>query len=295
MAQGPFSTAALPDNRAGRLTAEQVRVLRVDAGKSKRSGLLGGLAITAFGLAIVWGTLAGRVPGSKVQSLALGAVFAIGGGLWLRSGGMTRGPRAEQAASDSTVLDAIEGPFRRERSDLNTFADHSYASRGNARYTYYLYVGERTLRVSEAQYDASPDDGIVRAYVLPNSDRLVNLERIADAPPSAAEARAAALLRERFGAIPGGERPASHGTTTPAALRDALLGRWEAQGMPMTFEFRADGTVVTGARGAFEEQRWEVLDGGRIRIAEQEQPVEVDGDQLLLATRGPTFRFHRVH
>ena len=199
MAQLPFSTQALPDNRAGRLTAEQVRDLRVDAGKSKRSGLLAGFAITAFGLFIVWGTLAGRVPGPRLQSLALGAAFAIGGALWLRSGGMTRGPRAEQAASESTVLDVIEGPFRRKRSDLNTFADHSYASRGNARYTYYLHVGERTLRVSEAQYDASPDDGIVRAFVLPNSDHLVNLERIADAPPTAAEAHAAAVLRELRG------------------------------------------------------------------------------------------------
>ena len=76
-----------------------------DAGKSKRSGLPAGFAIAAFGRCIIRGTLAGRVPGSKLQSLAPGAVFAIGGGLWLRSDGMTRGPRAGQAAAESNALE----------------------------------------------------------------------------------------------------------------------------------------------------------------------------------------------
>jgi hypothetical protein len=182
MAQPPFSTRALPENRAGRLTAEQVRDLRADAGRSKRSGLLAGFAIAAFGLVIVVGTLAGRVPGSRLQSPAVGSALAIGGALWLRSGGMTRGPRAAQAASEATALAVIEGPLRRERSDVQALGDHSYASRGDARHAFYLHVGARTLRVSQAQYDASPEGGVVRAFVLPNSDRLVNLERLADAP-----------------------------------------------------------------------------------------------------------------
>jgi hypothetical protein len=296
MAKSPFSAAALPDNRAGRLTTEQIGNLRTDAGKSRRSGLLAGLAITAFGLVIIWGALAGRIPGSKLKPLALGAVFVIGGGLWLRSGGMTRGPRAEQAASESTVLDLVEGAFRRERVDSMNLGGHNNARTGDARYNYYLYVGARQIRVGEAVYDASPDDGLVRVYVLPDSDVVVNLERLSNAPPTALEARAMDIVRERFGAIPAGEHTFAEkrGPAAAAELQAALLGRWQAQGMPMGFEFRADGTVVAGATGAEEVQRWEVLDGERIQIAGGEQRVEVNGDELLLATDGPTFRLHRV-
>ena len=70
---------------------------------------------------------------------------------------------------------------------------------------------------------ASPDDGIVRVFVLPDSDRIINLERLSDPPPTALEARAADLLRERFGAIPEGEHPfaARQGAAASAELHDA--------------------------------------------------------------------------
>lgn len=296
MAQNPFSTGALAENRAGRLTAEQIRDLRADAGASKRSGLTAGVAVTALGLVILWGTLAGRVPGPRLQSLAVGAALAIAGGLLLASGGMTRGPRAAQAASESTVLERVEGPFRRERYDPQVLGGHSYATRGDARYDYFLHVGGRRIRVSQAVHDASPEDGIVRVYLLPGSDRVVNLERIGDPPPTPLEARAAAVLSERFGASSPGEAAPPPGATpaSPAALREALLGRWQAQGLPMRFEFRADGTVLGGAGSESEVKRWEVLDAARIRIDGEEQRVEVSGDVLRLVTGGPTFRFDRV-
>lgn len=296
MLQDPFPPGALADNRAGRLTAGQVRDLRGDAKESKRSGLLAGLAILAFGLVILWGTVAGRIPGSRLQSFAVGSVFALVGGALLGAGGMTRGPRASQAASESTVLDMVEGPIRRERQDRDFLgtSDHSY--RGSSRYNYLLFVGERRFNVGQPAYDAAPDDGIVRAYLLPDSDRLVNLERIADAPPTPLEVRATALLQDRFGAVAAGDWPApgTANATTATTLRAALLGRWQAQGMPIRFEFRADGTVVAGAGDAGEQKRWELLDTERIRIDGEEQRVHVDGDTLLLATRGPTFRFQRV-
>ena len=296
MVQDPFPRAALADNRAGRLTAGQISSLRLDAKTSKRSGVMAGVAILAFGLLILWGTLAGRVPGSRLQPLAVGGIFVLGGGLLLRAGGMTRGPRAAEAASESTVLDVLEGPFRRERHDRNSLGDNIRSTRGSARYLYYLYVGPRQFSVSESAYNAAPDDGIVRVYLLPASDRVVNLERIGEAPPTAIEARAAAILQERFGALPGGGPPsAAKGATTPAVLRAALLGRWQAQGMPLGFEFRADGTVVSGDGSADEAKRWEVLDAERVRIDGEEQRVQVEGDDMFLVTRGPTFRFRRVH
>jgi hypothetical protein len=295
MTQDPFPRAALGDNRAGRLTAEQIQALHLDASKSQRSGLLAGLALLAFGLVIVGGTLAGRIPGSRLQSLAVGAAFAIFGALLLKGKGMTRGPRAERAASESTVLDVVEGRFRKERVDRQILGGSTHASKGSARYLYLLHVGERRLSVGETAFDAAPDDGIVRAYLLPSSDVVVNLDRIADPPPTPIEARAAEMMRERFGAIPKGERPprTTSPATSPAELRTRLLGRWQAQGMPVHVDFRADGTVV-GGEGAGEQRRWDVIDAERIRIDDEEQRVDVDGDDLWLATRGPTLHFLRV-
>ena len=299
MAQDPFPRSALDDNRAGRLTADQIRDLHVDARESKRSGVTAGLALLAVGLFILWGTLAGRVPGSRLQSLSVGAAIAVVGGLLLASRGMTRGPRAAQAASESTVLDVVEGSFRRQRVDRQLAQDLLGATRSlsaGARYDYFLHVGDRRLSVGQPAYEAAPEDGIVRAYLLPGSDRIVNLERIADAPPTPVDARAAALLRERLGVVLEGERPSPTKTSamTPAALHAALLGRWQAQGMPLRLEFHADGTVESAEEGAGERKRWEVLDADRIRIAGEDQRVEVDGDELSLATRGPTLRFRRV-
>jgi hypothetical protein len=212
---------------------------------------------------------------------------------------MTRGPRAAEAASESTVLDVVEGPFRRERVDRQFDQDLVGGTRSlsaGARYNYFLHVGSRRLSVGQPAYDAAPEIGIVRAYLLPGSDRIVNLERIADAAPTPIEARAAAALRERFDAIPEGKPPsfAKKSGTTTATLRAALLGRWQAQGMPLCLEFRSNGTVVGGEAGGREEKRWEVVDSDCIRIDGEEQRVDIRGDEFTLVTRGPTIRFRRV-
>lgn len=296
MTHDPFPRGALGDNRAGRLSAEQIRSLRLDARESKRSGVMAGFWLLVFGFLILWGTSAGRVPGPRFQSFAVGGAIALVGALLLASRGMTRGPRAGAAASEATVLDVVEGPFRRERVDRQLLSGSTHSMRGSARYLYYLHVGDRRLSVGEPAYDAAPEDGIVRAYLLPDSDSIVNLERIADPPPTPLEVRAAVLLRERFGAVAEGERPSSAKTSAmpPAALHAALIGRWRAQGMPLELEFRADGTVGSGEADDGKEKRWEVLEGGRIRIDGEDQRVEIDGDELFLVTPGPTFRLRRV-
>ena len=179
MTPEPFPPGALDDNRALRLTGEQVRDLHRDARESKSPGVTAGLALLGFGLFILWGTLAGRVPGSRLASLAVGATIALVGGLLLGSRGMTRGPRAAERASESTVLDVVEGPIRRERVDLELdLAGSSHRLRASARYSCFLHVGGRRLSVGQPAYDAAPEDAVVRAYLLPDSDRIVNLERL---------------------------------------------------------------------------------------------------------------------
>lgn len=205
MTSDPYPASALAENRQLRLTADQVTSLHADARESKRSLSLAGFWLLALGLFILWGTFTGRVPGSKLQSFAVGTVFAAVGGLLLSPRGVTRGPSAAQAASSSTVLEVVEGTFRREQYDRQPAADLLGSStniRGDARYNFYLHVGERRFDVGRPAYEAAPEDGIVRVYVLPSSDRIVNLERIADAPPTPLEVRAAAELNKRFGTIP---------------------------------------------------------------------------------------------
>ena len=176
MTEDPLPRSALAMNRTGRLTPEQIRALHVDANQSRRSGTLAGLAILAFGALILWGTVMGRVPGSRLQSFGIGGALAAVGAIMLATQGMSRGPRAAQLASESTPLEILEGPLRRERFDPTSLGGHSYATKGAARYDYRLHVGARRIVVSEKIYNASPDGGIVRVFLLPNSDRVVNLE-----------------------------------------------------------------------------------------------------------------------
>ncbi len=109
-----------------------------------------------FGVLILWGTVTGRVPGSRLQSFWISGALAAVGAIMLATQGMSRGPRAAQLASESTRLEIIEGPFRRERLDPTSLGGHTYATKGDARYDYLLFVGTRRIRVSEKSTTRRP-------------------------------------------------------------------------------------------------------------------------------------------
>ena len=297
MAAEPFPSTALAENRERHLTAEQLRDLHIDAKASKRSSGQAGIWLLAVGVLLLAGTIMGRVPGSKVQSLLVGASIAGVGVLMLSQGGRTSGVQGEQVANESTVLDVIEGPIRRQLDDKQVGMDLVGATRnirGDARYNFYLHVGERRFDVGRPAFEAAPEDGIVRVYLLPGTDRIVNLERIADAPQTAVETHARELLEQRFGAVSDADHQAiaSHAPPTAEALRKMLIGHWQAEGISMAMEFRADGRVGSGRDD--DDKRWEVTDASHNRIGDQVQSVATDGTTLLFGTRGPTLRFHRV-
>ena len=54
------------------------------------------------------------------------------------------------------------------------------SSTGNTRY--YLKIGDRPLRTYRSAWEQAPDVGYVRAYYLPRTRRLVNLERLPNPP-----------------------------------------------------------------------------------------------------------------
>ena len=269
MATDPFPRSALDANRTGHLTPEQVVLYRAEAGTDRKNLLLGGLAMMAFGAVIVFGALSGRISGGGVEPLALGAAILVFGVFVAWFGGI-RGPRAKAAAAAAGRVTPLEGPFRRERRDRRD-TDSGHISPGNE-YEYDLLVGDRRFTVSQGQWEAAPDDGVVRVYLLGDSDRIVNLEKIADAPPPqvpavvrgaleraagsddpAEAARATALLAQAEAMTGGAAAAPQPPPSAPAGpLDQAILGSWRSDLMDVTYEFRADGSAVaTSPQGRF--------------------------------------------
>jgi hypothetical protein len=297
MTMEPFPNSALAENRQLRLTAEQVRELHADAVESKRSLNLAGLWVMAVGLVIIVGTFMDRSLGSALKSYLLGGAIVGVGALVLSPRAKNSGVTGSAIASDTTVLDRVEGAIRREQIDLQPGMDLLGSPRnlrGDARYDFILHVGERRFDVGRQAYDAAPNEGLVCAYLLPGTNRIVNLERLGDAPPSAIETHAREILQQRFGSVSESEHEAilAGAPQSADALRAMLIGRWQADGIPMTMEFHEDGTVGNGRGG--EHKPFDVPDATHVRIGGQTQTVETDGTTLLFGTRGPTLRFHRA-
>jgi hypothetical protein len=311
VATDPYPRSALDANRSGRLTPEQATLYRAEAATDRRNLLFGGIAVIVFGAAILFGAITGRIPGGRLEPLLVGAAILAFGVAMAYFGGI-RGSAAKAAAANAGRVTSLEGPFRRERRDRRDDTDH--VSPGNE-YEYYLLVGERSFTVSRDQWEAAPEDGVVRVYLLGDSSRIVNLEKTAEAPPpqvpamvrSALErasasgdparaAQAQALLRQAdamSGAADGapGPRPAA-----PAGpLEQAILGSWRNDLMGITYEFRAGGSAVaTLAIGGTHEQRWSVAGPDAIRLDDETLHASVAGSTLSIGEPGQPLPFTRV-
>jgi hypothetical protein len=322
----PFPRAALDANRSGRLTPDQSTFYRGEAASDRKNLLIGGLIVAGLGAVVVFGALTGRAPGGRLESFLVGAALLAVGAVVAFFGGI-RGSQAKSAAVDAGRVTPLEGPFRRERRDRRDGSfgdDSSHISPGNE-YEYYLLVGDRSFSVPQEQWEAAPEDGVVRVYLLGDSDRIVNLERIADAPPPqvpgfvraavelaakspdpdrAAEARA--LLRQADAltgvaavtTTPGGAAAATTGAPSGAPavpLEQAILGTWRSDLAGITYEFRADGSAAaSSARHGAREQRWSLAGLGTIHLDGATFQAAVDGDALPLGEPPRFLTFHRV-
>ncbi len=178
---------------------------------------------------------------------------------------------------------------------------------------YYLNIAGRQLRTYRSAYDEAPDAGYVRAYYLPRTRRLVNLERLANPPlPSnpdearamfgriaaavvsldpvaSAEARASAA-----GLIDAGRSiiEASDSPDGPAAgglARSSLVGKWTHP--LVTITLTEDGTAtVTTIMGARQAGHWSVDSQGRLLTdaTGTMEPMDavLDGDRLTVRLEG---------
>jgi hypothetical protein len=311
LASDPFPRSALDANRSGRLTPEQATLFRAEAATDRKNLLFGGIAVMALGAVVVFGAITGRIPGGRLEPLLVGAAILAFGVALTYFGGI-RGSAAKAAAAAEGRVTTLEGPFRRERRDRREDSDH--VSPRNE-YAYYLLVGDRSFSVSRDQWEAAPEDGVVRVYLLGDSDRIVNLERIADAPPpqvpgivrSALEragssgdparaAQAQAVLRQMdamTGAADGAQQPAPAAPTGP--LDKAILGSWRNDLLGITYEFRADGSAVaTSAMAGTHEQRWSVAGADSLRLDDATLYAAVAGDTLSLGEPGQLLTFMRL-
>jgi hypothetical protein len=328
-----FPRDALDANRAGRLTPEQAALFRTEASTDRKNLLLAGVAVMVFGAVVVFGAITGRIPGGRLEPLAVGAAIVAFGAALAYFGGI-RGSRTKAAAADAGRVTSIEGPFRRERRDRRDGPfgeDSGHISPGNE-YEYLLSVGDRSLSVPKAQWEAAPDDGIVRVYLLGDSDRIVNLERIADTPPPQVPGFVRAALEQVAGSADpersaqaramlqqadalAGVTPAASAAASTAApdaavgsaaagpvagapvvpLERAILGTWRSDLAGMTYEFRADGTAVaSAARHDASEQRWSLAGPDALRLDDATVPAAVVGDTLTLGRPPQALAFHRV-
>ena len=115
---------------------------------------------------------------------------------------------------------------------------------------YFVDVGDSSFKVAPATYEAAPDAGIVRVYFLPRSRKVVNLERLPNAPlphevtlKGMAASLGAALLSH-------GRRQANEARADLAAVGDSITAAFvqseTAPSPPQPHDPRPLGEAIVG-------------------------------------------------
>jgi hypothetical protein len=300
-----FPSEALEANRAGRLTETQGKNW-AGADRNWR----GNVRLIAFvlglaGILMVRG--AGQTPfparpllGAVCLALAAYLVYVstLGGGALTRD------------LSEGRV-ETVEGAIGKEGRGWAIYS-------GPNPERCYLHIGGERLACSRPAYDVAPQAGIVRAYYLPRSRRLINLERLPDRPlPASALDQPLDAIKQAFSAAGFGDRTqqaeamatveaikdaifgeAPHtGTAESRPLAEAIVGKWRNPLMSATFS--ADGAAAaTTADGMALAGRWSIAGGSKLRLSGMGQEIETDasvaGDVLSCVMEGKRLNFRRV-
>jgi hypothetical protein len=293
---GPFSQDALPANRSGRLSDEQLRRWQ-EIARERRMGI----------------RRAAYLPG------AIGTVLLIADGPPSKAVARRLVGAASLALIPVIIVlanhDALSADVREGRVESIEGAITKRVVRGRTLSRFYMEIGRRRLQVSRSGYDAAPDAGIVRAYYLPRSLRVVNLERLPDPAlpmgPDAAQqiiagligalrsrdpvamaearARAAALLDAIRGDVPSG--------AVTRLTADELYGSWANPLMTVTFGRDGVATLAT-LGGPLRTGRWAIDANGRLvtDASGQMEPIDawLDRDHLTIAIDNDRIALTRV-
>ena len=169
-------------------------------------------------------------------------------------------------------VETVEGSVRKRRV---------YTS-GTTPTRHYLRIGGRQFECTPGQYEAAPDMGSVRLYVLP---------RIAQGhQPRAADRGAGAGAGprpDRLAAVQAEDRPSAA----------ELVGTWRGPGMTATF--LPDGAASAQlANGVTVPGRWSIDADGRVRVTglaggDETFEVAIAGDALEVRMDGARLPFQR--
>jgi hypothetical protein len=154
-----YDAPSLPENRRGRLTADQRRNL----GRESARTIKGLRIVIALGLAIAAGAFAVAfiVPGSSIPALIAGTtavLFPIASVVFLQRG------RSMRSDVEHGSVRVVEGPISKRSIMLEG---------GSVEY---LVVSDKRYRSSADIFNRAPESGRVRLFVLPRSGRVVNFE-----------------------------------------------------------------------------------------------------------------------
>ena len=295
---------ALDANRRGELSDVQLR----NFGAQSRDGA--GVSSSSAGFlvagAVLFGFFASPTSSVILRALITIGCVAIAAFLVVRSitGGdaLTRDLRRVQVQS-------VEGAIGKRRL-------------GGRLTTYFLQVGDRRFKVGRATYDAAPDAGFVRLYFLPRSRKIVNLERLPNAPlPS--EVTVQTVVQSLSAAIGAhGQRQRNEARAGMASIGDALkanlpqptaapppdardprplgeaiVGTWNNALTTVTFSADGRVTMTPHMLGAKRDGRWSVDGTGRLRAditgGHETADAWVAGNQLTITVEGEGLTFTR--
>ena len=210
-------------------------------------------------------------------------------------------------------VEAVEGAVGKRRRQSNARTSFT---------RYYLNIGGRQLRTYLSAYDAAPDAAYVRAYYLPRTRKLVNLERLPNPPlpagpdeargmfgrmarafatgdPAAfaeARAKAAGLLDAGQELLREPSNPAS-GRVAGGLVREALVGTWTHPLVTVRLAEDGRATVKTMA-GSTEGGHWSVDGHGRLvtNVTGTMEPTDavLEGGRLTIQLEGRRLTFTRA-
>jgi hypothetical protein len=303
----PFPAADLESNKAGRLTDDQrKRYKSLERGVRKNEFTF---ALMCAAIAAILLTATGPAPNAQYRPLAGAAFAAIAVVLLIRA---------------TVWTDALTGDLRSGKVESVEGAVGKHTFSGKTTTFYYLDLGGKHYEVGEAAYQATPEAGYVKLYVLPHSHKVVNMERLPDRPlpeglmaaPGQIMSTLATAFRSHDGVQVAEARAemaalgnamrmdeVKNPTPPPADKRDprpleqALLGTWKT-GM-MSIAFMPDGTMVaTLPNGQKRPGHWSIGADGRLHSDAIGAGITADawvsGDTLTIAEDGQGLAFNRA-
>jgi hypothetical protein len=301
-----FPASALAENRSGHLTSEQAaRFQRMVSGR--RQGMRGlALPFAAIGALLLF--MSGPEANAVTRHLTGLGFLAAAAALILVA-----------PAFDPLAFDVRENRVATVEGAIGKRRVQTMGHTGTARY--YLIVGRRQLRTSRSACEAAPEAGYVRAYFLPRTRKLVNLERLPNRPLPNGPDEAREMLGGMARALVSGDRAAFAEARANAAGvfdaaqdairqpsdamsrgaegnlgREALVGKWTHPLVTVTLA--EDGTAtVTTMMGVTQAGHWLVDGHGRLLtdVTGTMAPTQaaLDGGRLTIQLEGQRLTFTR--